>query len=116
MTVLAFAVGAVKHPPPGVTTQVTLSLLAKLLEAKVVPPVPALFPFNFHWKVGLVPQFTGVAVKLVFTPLQIELFGVLMVIEGAIFGLIVTSNGIDKTEVVVTHAPTEVFNVTIMVV
>ena len=34
-------------------------------------PVPTFEPFNFHWYVGVVPPFVGVAVKVTEVPAQI---------------------------------------------
>ena len=35
--------------------------------------VPTLAPFSFHWYEGVVPPFTGVAVKVTLVPAQIGL-------------------------------------------
>lgn len=32
--------------------------------------VPTLLPFNFHWNVGLLPPFAGIAVKITLLPAQ----------------------------------------------
>ena len=34
-------------------------------------PVPTFEPFNFHWYVGVIPPFVGVAVKVTEVPAQI---------------------------------------------
>ena len=54
-----------------VITQVTTSLFAKVEEAKVTAFVPEFEPLTFHWYEGVVPPFTGVAVKVTVFPLQI---------------------------------------------
>ena len=48
--------------------------------------VPTLFPFSFHWYVG-VPPFVGVAVKVTLVPEQIVLPGLeLMLTDGTVVG------------------------------
>jgi hypothetical protein len=54
-----------------VITQVTTALFANVEVAKVTAFVPAFTPFTFHWYAGVVPPFTGVAVKVIVFPLQI---------------------------------------------
>jgi hypothetical protein len=39
-------------------------------------------PFSFHWKTGVVPPFTGVAVNVTFVPAQIFVDDAAMFTEG----------------------------------
>jgi hypothetical protein len=54
-----------------VSTQVTASELARVVEVKVAALVPTLVPFTFHWYAGVVPPLVGVAVKVTEAPAQI---------------------------------------------
>ena len=56
-----------------VKTTVTTSLLARVVVLNVVPLVPTLLPFNFHWYIGADPPLVGAAVNVTLVPSQIEL-------------------------------------------
>ena len=53
-----------------VSTQVTASLFASVVEVKVGLFVPTLVPFTFHWYPGVVPPLVGVAVNVTEVPAQ----------------------------------------------
>ena len=56
-----------------VKTTDTSSLLERVVLVNVVPLVPTLLPFNFHWYTGEDPPLVGVAVNVTLVPSQIEL-------------------------------------------
>ena len=53
-----------------VMTQVTTLPLANVLEVNVAEFDPTLLPLTFHWYVGAVPPFVGVAVNVTEVPEQ----------------------------------------------
>src|SRR4051794_37801694 len=53
-----------------VITTVTTSLLTSALVVKTLLLIPLFIPFTFHWYDGVVPPFTGVAVKVTAVPVQ----------------------------------------------
>ena len=69
-TVFEVAGLPVAHVAFDVRTQVTASLFEGVYEY-VVLFVPTSDPFTFHWYTGVVPPFTGVAVKVTEVPAQI---------------------------------------------
>ena len=54
-----------------VITTVTASLLANVVDVKVVLSVPTLLPLTFHWYDGEAPPLVGVAVNVTLVPWQI---------------------------------------------
>lgn len=61
---LDVAVVGVTQILPGVSTQVTISLLLSVDEVNVVFVAPPIgLPFTYHWYVGVVPPLVGVAVN-----------------------------------------------------
>ncbi len=73
-----------------VITQVTTSPFCSDEDWKTLP-VPASFPFTFHWNAGDVPPFTGVAVKLTCVPEQIDVSLAEMLTDALRTGLTVTT-------------------------
>jgi hypothetical protein len=67
------AVVVAKQVSFDVNTQVTTSLFANVVVVNVEAFVPAFEPFTFHWYVGVVPPFVGVAVNVTLSPAQIVL-------------------------------------------
>ena len=76
--------------PLAVTTQLTASLLTKLLLLYTGLFVPTFWPFNSHWYVGELPAFAAVAVKLTWAPVQIFVAEEVIITVGEIAGLITT--------------------------
>ena len=72
------------------TTQVTASLLAKLLPVYTGLFVPTFVPFNSHWKVGEFPALITDAVKMTWVPAQIFVVVEEIVTVGVTVGLITT--------------------------
>jgi hypothetical protein len=72
-----------------VSTQVTTSLLAKVVDAYVVLLVPTLLPFTFHWYEGVAPPLVGVAVNVTLAPAHTDVADALMLTEGATTGFTV---------------------------
>ena len=72
-----------------VKTQVTISPLTKAALLYVVEFVPTFTPFNFHWYVGVVPPFVGVAVYVIEVPAQVGFAEAAILILATTFGLTV---------------------------
>ena len=75
-----------------VITTVTTSLLASAAFWYVKLFVPTLAPFNFHWKDGVAPPSTGVAVNITLVPVHIVVADAAMVTDGTTDALTVTVN------------------------
>ena len=65
---LDVAVVGLAHVKLEVITQVTICPLVKVVVVNVGLLVPAFTPFTFHWYVGVIPPFAGVAVKVAEAP------------------------------------------------
>jgi hypothetical protein len=76
--------------PLAVMTQLTASLLAKLLLLYAGLFVPVFAPFNSHWYVGAFPALIAVAEKLTGEPVQIFVAEEVIVAVGETVGLITT--------------------------
>lgn len=70
-----------------VSTQVTRSLFASMLLLKVAAFTAVFVPFIFHWYAGVMPPLTGVAVKVILVPWQIEVADAEMLTAGVIEGV-----------------------------
>ena len=68
------AVGVVVQVALLVMITVTTSPLANVLLVNVSLFVPALLPLTCHWYEGVVPPFTGVAVKVTLAPRQMDVW------------------------------------------
>lgn len=64
------AVKGLEQPALEVITQLTTCPLVREEVVNVAEFVPALLPFTSHWYEGVVPPFTGVAVKVIDDPAQ----------------------------------------------
>jgi hypothetical protein len=109
VTVLEVAVVGLAQAALDVSTQVTASELARVVEVKVAALVPTLVPFTFHWYAGVVPPLVGVAVKVTEAPEQIVVPKPLaMLTEGvtAVFTVIVMA--FDVAVVGLAHGELEV--------
>src|SRR5689334_9141523 len=69
---LLTATGVVIQPALLVITTVTTSPSFSVLLENVVLLVPTFVPLTFHWYVGLLPPFTGVAVNVIVVPSHSE--------------------------------------------
>jgi len=69
---LLVAIGVVVQPALLVITTVIISPSLSVLLENVLLFVPTIVPFTFHWYEGLVPPFTGIAVKRMVAPLHNE--------------------------------------------
>lgn len=79
--------GLVVHSAFDVITTVTMLPSVNPEVVYVELFVPTLLPFTFHWYVGLVPSFTGVAVKVTDSPGHISVSEEVMETDGVKIGL-----------------------------
>jgi hypothetical protein len=79
---LLAATGVVTQPALLVITTDTTSPSLSVLLVNVGLLVPTFVPLTFHWYVGLLPPFTGVAVKVIAEPSQREVEVAVIVTAG----------------------------------
>lgn len=91
-----------------VSMHVTCALLVSVVVVKVALFVPAFIPFTCHWYAGVVPPFTGVAVKVTDVPLQIVVAEALIVTDGVAPGLTVILMALDDAVAGLAQADDEV--------
>ena len=103
VTLLLVAVVGEAHATLLVSTQLTTSLLTRVVDVYVTKPVPALLPFNFHWYVGEFPPLPGVAVKVTLAPEHTVVCGVLILRVGVTDPDTVMVTAFDVAVAVVTH-------------
>lgn len=87
-----------------VSTHDTISLLLRVVVAKVGLLVPTLMPFTFHWYAGEPPPLVAVAVNITCVPVHIVPADALMLIAGATAGVMVIVILLEVAVVVVAHA------------
>lgn len=80
------AVGAEVQTSLEVISTVTLLPSVRVEVVKVGLLVPTLFPFTFHWYIGVVPPLVGVAVKVIEFPGQISVSVAETVTDGVTIG------------------------------
>ncbi len=97
------AVCCVVHAAPDVRVQVTASPLDRELVAKLAP-APAVFPFTFHSRTGLLPPFSGVAVKVISSPAHADVRDASIVTAGVTTGVITGVMALEVTVCCVVHA------------
>lgn len=102
------AILEVLHVALLVSSHVTTSPVFKNVVLKVDALVPALIPFTFHWKAGVVPPLVMVAENKALAPLQILLLGMLIEMVGVTFAFVVMATGFELAILVVTHVNEEV--------
>ena len=79
---LEVAVAGAAQASEEARTAVTTAPLVSAEVIKVLLFGPALVPFIFHWKAGLVPPFTGLAINVSLVLLQSEVADAVMVTAG----------------------------------
>jgi hypothetical protein len=98
------------HVSEELISTVITSPFAKTDEVYVLPVAPAIFtPPFFHWKVGVVPPLTGVAVKVTDVPAQMTPAGkAAMVTLAGRFGFTIIATVLEVAGLPVAHVASDV--------